>query len=122
MNTRTICIVGIVVLVIVGLFTAEFKTSVTHYSVATVTDKMYTPSSTSTGVGYGGGGGGTVITTSTTPERWTLVVKSGTVVLPIKVAKADWIRIMDGQEVTIAWNVSCFGAGSAWLHSFSVTR
>lgn len=78
-----------------------------------VIDRSYTPSRTSTGVGPNVGGKGVAVTTSTTSESWTLIVKDGEgSVIPVSTSPGNWAVRKAGDYVRIRRWAGCFHYGS----------
>lgn len=86
------------------------KPSVEYREQVEVVTLAYTPSSTSTGVGYGGGGkGGVVVTTQSTPAHYIVIVdcpKHGRIEID---SKRLFDRVKPGQDVGVVYREYWFG-------------
>jgi TRAP-type C4-dicarboxylate transport system permease small subunit len=109
METTMKVIMGLLVAMMVGIFfilVDMIAGSQSPPTTATVIERIYTPSSTSTGVGTGvtsSGKVGTVVMTSSEPEKWTVIVNVGGNVVAAKANATAWSAAMAGRKASVAY-------------------
>ena len=86
----------------------------TYWTAATVSDKFYTPSTTSVGPAFGKN---TSIAVTTSDEQYTIFLRfDDGKVIPYQVSRDQWASLEKGQRVKVRWN-SVWGINEVVLAS-----
>ena len=93
--------IGVIILAFVLLIgDTIFTPGEWRQCTAVVVGKSFSPSRTDVGTGTDSNGN-FVMTTTYHGEEWTVVVKSGDNVIPVKTNRATWAAVKDGENVTL---------------------
>lgn len=99
-------ILVVLILSIIGFFVFDLSMGERKYYIGTIVDKIYIPSVTSTGVGYGmrsDGKTGTIVTTNRTQEKRNVFVKSNKGISEIRCGTNVYYEVETGTKVKVSY-------------------